>query len=265
VPLPCSGRQLSKLGERLASDGQVSDADYGLLAQVTDAYQAVLDQVERRLGELGYQATTRVKTTGTLVDKLRRDTTLKLKSVHDFAGARIVIDGNRRDQDLATSRIVDEFASCAKAPVKKDRRETPSHGYRAVHVIVFPEDIPVEIQIRTEIQDVWAQLNEGLGDRWGRGLHYGAGPDQPDALAGTPFAPLLTRAQVVEAVAALSDMIDIGERLSLDVAGLREQAAAGAATEDAVAVLGGRLAELQAAMESITTSLVTLTEDVDSE
>lgn len=31
----------------------------------------------------------------------------------------------------------------------RNRRETPSYGYRAVHVIVFPDGIPVEIQIRT--------------------------------------------------------------------------------------------------------------------
>lgn len=146
----------------------------------------VLDQVERQLGELGFEAVTRVKTTGTLVDKLRRDKTLKLRSIHDFAGARIVLglDATRLDQDVAAARIAEEFASCAKPSIMKDRRTTPSHGYRAVHVIVFPADIPVEIQIRTKLQDVWAQLNESLGDRWGRGLRYGDGPDQPDALAG---------------------------------------------------------------------------------
>jgi ppGpp synthetase/RelA/SpoT-type nucleotidyltranferase len=164
---------------------------------VADAYQAVLDQVEQRLGELGFQATTRVKTTGTLLDKLRRDPTLKLRSIHDLAGARIVIDGNLNDQDQAKTDIIEAFVSCPRPPIVKDRRERPSHGYRAVHVIVFPENLPVEIQIRTDLQNGWAQFTEYLGDRWGRGLRYGLGPDEPDALAGGAFAGGLTRVQVI--------------------------------------------------------------------
>lgn len=45
VPLPCSGRQLNALGQRLA-DGEPFDADIALFAQVLGVYQAVLDQVE---------------------------------------------------------------------------------------------------------------------------------------------------------------------------------------------------------------------------
>jgi hypothetical protein len=114
-------------------------------------------------------------------------------------------------------RIVEAFADCSKPPIVKDRRETPSHGYRAVHVIVFPEDIPVEIQIRTAGQDRWAQATEGLGDSWGRGLRYGDGPDKPDSLAGPPFAPSLTRAQVIQRWAQMSDLVADAEQLELDV------------------------------------------------
>jgi ppGpp synthetase/RelA/SpoT-type nucleotidyltranferase len=33
-----------------------------------------------------------------------------------------------------------------------DRRAEPMHGYRAVHVIVFPDGAPIEIQVRTAWQ-----------------------------------------------------------------------------------------------------------------
>ena len=92
---------MDKLGERLAASESISAEDYALLEEVADAYQAALDQVEARLRQLGFQATTRVKTTGTLVDKLRREHGLKLKAIHDLAGARIVIDGGRLEQDRA--------------------------------------------------------------------------------------------------------------------------------------------------------------------
>ncbi len=219
-PLPCSGRQLNALGQRLA-DGTSSDAGHALFAQVADAYQAVLDHVGRRLRELGFEATTRVKTTGTLLDKLRRDPTLKLRSIHDLAGARIVIDGTLDDQDAAKARVIDAFASCPRPPVEKDRRKTPSHGYRAVHVIVFPENMPVEIQIRTNLQNGWAQFTESLGDMWGRRLRYGAGPDDPDAPAGKAVAEGLTRAQVVEIWVSFSELTYDMERLDLDLSAAR--------------------------------------------
>jgi Region found in RelA / SpoT proteins len=207
---------------------------------VADAYQAIADQVERRLGELGFQATTRVKTTGTLVDKLRRDSTLKLRSVHDLSGARIVIDGNLNDQDAAKTRVVEEFASCPRPPVVKDRRETPSHGYRAVHVIAFPENMPIEIQIRTALQNIWAQYTESLGDRWGRGLRYGTGPDDPDSPAGEPYVPGLTRAQVVEVWARVSELFYDFEQMELELIAAEKQIGAGTLTAEAMADLRSR-------------------------
>lgn len=168
------------------------------------------------------------------MDKLRRDPTLKLKSIHDLAGARLVIDGTRHDQDAASDRIVEAFAACSKPPIVKDRRDKPSHGYRAVHVIVFPEDIPVEIQIRTVQQNRWAQATESLGDSWGRGLRYGEGPDEPNSLAGPPFAPSLTRAQVVEKWAQISDLVASMEQLQLDVDKVRNLTDSGGRPDEGV-------------------------------
>lgn len=65
MPLSISGNQLNKLGERLALPEPITDDDYALLGRVAEDYQAVLDRVEEKLQDLGYQATTRVKTTGT--------------------------------------------------------------------------------------------------------------------------------------------------------------------------------------------------------
>jgi hypothetical protein len=171
----------------------------------TDALQLPASAREREAPLLH-----RIKTTGTLVDKLRREPHLKLKTIRDVAGARIVIDGGRWEQDRVAERITEAFADCPKAPDLIDRREKPSHGYRAVHVVVYEDGTPVEIQIRTELQDVWAQITEKLGDMWGRGLRYGLGPDQPDAPADPSGAEpeRMTRAYVVELMGQLADTID---------------------------------------------------------
>jgi ppGpp synthetase/RelA/SpoT-type nucleotidyltranferase len=59
----------------------------------------------------------------------------------------------------------------------KDRRESPSHGYRAVHVIVTILGKLIEIQIRTELQDLWAQISEKSADLFGQEVKYGGGPE----------------------------------------------------------------------------------------
>jgi hypothetical protein len=81
---------------------------------------------------------------------------------------------------------------------------------------VFESGLPVEVQIRTELQDLWAQVFERLADRWGRSIRYGGEPDEPDAVA-LDGPPPITRAEVVQFVQQFSDQIDNIERTQVDV------------------------------------------------
>jgi hypothetical protein len=56
-----------------------------------------------------------------------------------------------------------------------DRRMNSSHGYRAVHVIVMTQGVSVEIQVRTALQDLWAELSERLSDVVDSSIKYGGG------------------------------------------------------------------------------------------
>jgi hypothetical protein len=217
---PVSGNQLRLLGKRLCRPEPVSDADFELLTRVADFYQSVTDKVARRLRDMGLENTTRsFKSTGTIVDKLRR-THLSLKDIQDLAGTRIVVDGGRLDQDRIVGRIMEAFRDCPKPPDRIDRRAKPSFGYRAVHVIVYEDGAPMEIQVRTRLQDAWAQISEKLGDIWGRGLRYGEGPDLPDAPARAGSS--LTRRDVVARLAELADAIDGTESSEVELAEIRE-------------------------------------------
>jgi len=64
-----------------------------------------------------------------------------------------------------------------------DRRPSPSHGYRAVHLIVAIDRRLIEIQVRTEFQDLWAQLLERMADAYGRQIRYGGVPSDPEGAA----------------------------------------------------------------------------------
>lgn len=192
------------LGQRLRKAG-VSEDDWLLLEDVLNAYQGVMDVVQSRLEFWGLAPTSRVKSIGTLIEKLDRGTSFK--SVQDVAGIRIVVDGLRADQDLVVDRIVAEWPSRSRVI---DRRDQPNHGYRAVHVIVVEDGMPVEIQVRTALQDMWAQTMERLADRWGRGLRYG----EPLTDGGAELAPDFTKDDLLEMIDDLADLIDDLERRS---------------------------------------------------
>ncbi len=60
----------------------------------------------------------------------------------------------------------------------KDRRQVPSAGYRALHGILRENGCLFEIQIRTVLQDKWANLSESLADHYhDHAIKYGRGPE----------------------------------------------------------------------------------------
>jgi hypothetical protein len=185
----------------------VTDADAELLGQILLVYNQALTAVCNQLRIMHLTVTNRVKTQGTLLDKLHRERGLKLKDVQDLAGARVSITGGRAEQDDAVARITAAFANGSKPPQVRDRRARPSSGYRAVHTVVFLDGIPVEIQVRTELQHTWAQTYELMGDEWGRDIRYGGAPLDPDAPA-IPGEPGPSRRSVVAAMLSFAEIID---------------------------------------------------------
>jgi ppGpp synthetase/RelA/SpoT-type nucleotidyltranferase len=89
-----------------------------------------------------------------------------------------------------------------------------------VHVIVSVDELPVEVQIRTKAQHLWAEVFERLADRLGRAIRYGGLPQEPGATMGQHSAQDLL-AQVIEA----SQGIAITEKLEVDLKELEESVA----------------------------------------
>lgn len=105
-----------------------------------------------------------------IVEKLLRQKTMHLSQMQDIAGCRIVVHGIL-EQDQVVERLV---AALSRVKVA-DRRKRPSHSYRAVHVIATAQNKSVEIQVRTRLQDLWAQSSEVLADRIDPRIKYGGG------------------------------------------------------------------------------------------
>src|ERR1700728_4402203 len=196
MPLPTTKGAINRLGDRLIASEAPSESDLVELASVLSAYQEVLERAKEDLARLGLAATGRVKTTATMVDKLRRTHGMELSRIQDLAGARVTVRG-LKDQDAKRDAICKFYASQDCPTRVVDRRADPRFGYRAVHVIVTIDGMPVEIQIRTDLQDSWAQIVERLADQWGRGIRYGEDPENPESVIRSGDSLVATRRQAI--------------------------------------------------------------------
>lgn len=162
---------LDRLGDRLR--GGISPEDLTFLDTYRrgfrNAYDSVVDRVR---AELGLEASGRpAKSTPAIVDKLSRSS-MRLTQMQDIAGCRVVVP-DIPAQDRVIARLDQMFDATVI-----NRRLKPSNGYRAVHVVVREVGLPVEVQVRTDLQHVWAESSEKLADAFGSQLKYGGGPKE---------------------------------------------------------------------------------------
>jgi len=167
--MPFSKSQIDRLGDRLRA-GRQTESDLRLLGEYRQSFLESLESVVEAIHEIGRECTTRRKTNRSIIDKLRRESTLRLSQMQDIVGCRIVVDFVF-EQDFDVADLQMRFPDA----IVDDRRENPVHGYRAVHLIPRMSGKDVEIQIRTELQDLWAQLSEKSSDVLDPEIKYGGG------------------------------------------------------------------------------------------
>lgn len=134
-----------------------------------------LDEVVARLKVAlpGVPSSSRMKTPDSVAAKLRRTPQMRLSRMQDVVGCRFVVD-TLAAQDAAVACALGEFPS---SKVDDIRRE-PHSGYRAVHVIVRVDSgDSVEVQVRTTLQQKWAELSEKVAYAMGMEVKYGGGPE----------------------------------------------------------------------------------------
>jgi ppGpp synthetase/RelA/SpoT-type nucleotidyltranferase len=114
----------------------------------------------------------RLKRLPTIADKLTRLPTMKLTTMGDIGGVRAVVpDQNAADhvaKRLRDNWSITRFSDYVAAP-KAD-------GYRALHLINQHDGRLIEVQIRTPLQDDWANTVEILSRSVAPDLKFGNGP-----------------------------------------------------------------------------------------
>jgi hypothetical protein len=171
---------VDKLGDRLRK-GKIAEGDYRQLdayrRSFAESYEEIVAVVRNATG---LEPTGRpAKSTTSIIEKLRRET-IRLSQMQDIAGCRLVVPNV-----LVQDQVVEQLMSALGKAAVVDRRKQPSFGYRAIHIIATARNKPIEIQVRTELQHLWAQLSEKLSDVLDPAIKYGGGnPDAQNMLSG---------------------------------------------------------------------------------
>lgn len=162
--------QTDRLGNRLRG-GAPTEVDIRELDRYRRSFVGVYEYVVAVIrDQCGLEATGRpAKSTTSIIDKLKRES-IRLTQIQDIAGCRVVVD-DFETQESIVHRLSQAFANVTVV----DRRSRPSHGYRAGHVVVKHNGLQVEIQVRTRLQHLWAEVSEKMSDVADPDLKYGRG------------------------------------------------------------------------------------------
>lgn len=176
-----SAEELNALGRRLAA-GEPSEEDLGAFHDYRDGFGEALDDLEAELWNIApsvhaLQIGTRLKNVTSVIPKLRRKRGVPLAEMQDIAGARIVVPSLAEVEEVRA-----QFADARLERTNDYRADGVKHGYRALHLILRQvPDKAVELQIRTQVQNEWANTSEFLSHRFGLGVKSAGGPTEVHA------------------------------------------------------------------------------------
>ena len=116
----------------------------------------------------------RLKKAPTISHKLLREPSMKLSRMADIGGVRAVLP----TQD-ATYRVASRLRKNWTITRFRDYVAEPkADGYRALHLINRNRGRLIEVQLRTPLQDSWANAVETFARTIAPGLKFGAGPPE---------------------------------------------------------------------------------------
>ena len=159
---------------------------FGYSIAIDGRYENVIGQIREKLS---LEPTGRpAKSTTSIIDKLQRES-IRLSQMQDIAGCRITVEDIAIQDDVST-----KLKGLFEESILVDRREQSSHGYRAVHLLVEQSGKLVEVQVRTVLQHLWAEVSEKLSDVIEKEIKYGGGPIE----IATALAELSDKVEKIE-------------------------------------------------------------------
>lgn len=178
-----SKRKIDKLGDLLKTEGTLARPEYQSLLEWRNSFSSSLDYYHTKLkakidkDDIVFLSR-RLKRIESIQTKLKRFKTMRLSTLQDIAGVRVVLKDEvalqrafsilRGLSDRHTLRRIDNYHERPK-----------SDGYRGYHFVYKNnEDLQIEIQLRTELEHIWATAVEIYGELQSTSFKTGDGGDE---------------------------------------------------------------------------------------
>lgn len=123
------------------------------------------------------EVTQRLKRLPTIIGKLGREQG-NVTQMHDIGGVRAIVP-TLRHVYLVRRRLLKSWTIIRERDYIERPKDT---GYRALHLIASRHGHPIEVQVRTMIQDTWANVVEESSREFGQDFKFGGGDETGRAM-----------------------------------------------------------------------------------
>lgn len=128
--------------------------------KILDNYYDKCVRLAKRINKNNIVVAQRLKRLPTIINKLNRFENMRLSSMQDVAGVRIIVD------DMNQLKVVEKsllrWKHLKRARTKDYIQNPKDSGYRGKHFIFEKDEMYVEIQLRTQMQHLWATSLETI-------------------------------------------------------------------------------------------------------
>jgi ppGpp synthetase/RelA/SpoT-type nucleotidyltranferase len=178
-----SNSKIDKIGDVLKEKELLDKSDYQNLLEWRNGFSTILDYYHTKLkSKIREQdivsLSRRLKRIESIQIKLRRFKTMRLSTLQDIAGIRVVLkDEAALQKAFSTLRGLSSRHTLKRVD---NYHNTPKpDGYRGFHLIYQNEDnLQIEVQLRTELEHIWATAVEIYGELQETSFKTGTGNDE---------------------------------------------------------------------------------------
>ncbi len=175
-----SKRKIDLIGDKLKRNEALKPTEFHMLLEWRDGFSGTLDYYYAKLkSQIPHEETVaiarRLKRIESIQIKLERFPTMRLSTLQDIAGLRVILN-----DALALDRAYTKIRGLTSRNLLKrfdDYHHKPKEdGYRGMHLIYQNESSKlVEIQLRTKLEHIWATAVETYGQLQNTSFKTGEG------------------------------------------------------------------------------------------
>jgi putative GTP pyrophosphokinase len=178
-----SKRKIDQIGEILKRGGSLNKEEQLTLLNWRNSFASTLDYYHLKLKTIAEPSimltlSRRLKRIESIQIKLKRFSSMRLSTLQDIAGLRLVV----KDENSLMNTFTQLRGLSTRHKLKRldDYHNNPKNdGYRGIHLVYQKEDVGmVEIQLRTELEHVWATAVETYGELQNTSFKTGEGEER---------------------------------------------------------------------------------------